>query len=856
MSRARTLGVALVALGLLLHLALALGLLRALPPGIRLGLAFACLVLLPGYAWVRLTALPPGGWWLSPSWALGMGVMWNALLVLATRILGLPFTVLSTWAAAANALLWAAALVLARGPVPAAGSALGRVSRWAILAAAGLSALFVLRVGPIETYVSDAPDHIGTVRRMLGSGDAFPKDAFFRDAGPGGADPRKGLWHPQIALLCRSADLDPLEAWNGLPPLIAPLTVLGAAALGLLISGSPGAAVAAWALLLVYGGSTAANPLRQMGYSSRLVDPLALAAVVAVLADLIAPKRARRVAAMALAVGAIATHVFGAVILLLSLGALGLGLLLRDRAWLADERRLLGTALAIAAAAAPYLLWRSLGSFAPGNIIHSEPQGLMSLAAGLAVVSPGVLWDVMGWGWVLFPLAWWPLWRDGRGNAAVLHLLTSSVAVAAIAFNPLAVAILQPRIGYLLMRLVGLLPLPGLVAWVVPGLAFGAARALDPRRRVRALLALAVVLGLLWPGLRDSAQVMADPALVTGPERRLSPLRWRDALEWMDAHLPPGRVVLSDPVTSYSVPMMTRHYVVTMLDQHGSPNDPRALDRILDARDALDPYGAWDRLRAVVERYGVDVIALNDRFAEVPRLDYWTPRPEWYAAARARLDRHPEAFERVFDRDGLVIYVVRAAALAALTESPPARPFVIPFQSGAFPVARRQSDGMPALHLVTFSSRVAAPGDTVRAVAEWRALEAMRPGSYFVTVRFDRDLPGGFEPPAAIGKPARKLLERVRGERYRFSSSHLPAGGAYGVDQWRSDEVVRDSFELVVPRDVAEGEYRAGVRMNLQPHYHNLRLSDYFVDDDLYAGLPSGSLLVRREGEKVNRVRN
>src|SRR5262249_51701145 len=93
-SRVRSSSVAAVALGLFLDLALALGLLPPPPGGLRLALAFGSVVLLPGYAWVRLTALPPGGWWLSPSWALGLGVMWNALLVLATRVLGLRFTVL------------------------------------------------------------------------------------------------------------------------------------------------------------------------------------------------------------------------------------------------------------------------------------------------------------------------------------------------------------------------------------------------------------------------------------------------------------------------------------------------------------------------------------------------------------------------------------------------------------------------------------------------------------------------------------------------------------------------------------------------------------------------------------------
>jgi hypothetical protein len=84
--------------------------------------------------------------------------------------------------------------------------------------------------------------------------------------------------------------------------------------------------------------------------------------------------------------------------------------------------------------------------------------------------------------------------------------------------------------------------------------------------------------------------------------------------------------------------MLTRHYVVTLMDQHSSPNDSLALTRILDARDALDPWGSWARMREVVTRYGVDAIVLNDRITEPLMFDYWSPNHEWFVAARARLD--------------------------------------------------------------------------------------------------------------------------------------------------------------------------------------------------------------------------
>jgi hypothetical protein len=98
--------------------------------------------------------------------------------------------------------------------------------------------------------------------------------------------------------------------------------------------------------------------------------------------------------------------------------------------------------------------------------------------------------------------------------------------------------------------------------------------------------------------------------------------------------------------------------------------------------------------------------------------------------------------------------------------------------------------------------------------------------------------------PAWLGKPVRKLVEARRGERYRFSHQYVPVGGAYGVDRWRADEVVRDSFRLAVPTDAAAGDYRVEVRLLREPRYANQRLSDWFFDRDGHSGVPLGRLAV------------
>ncbi len=850
------------ALAVAIHAALLAGVVP-LPEGVRVTLAAAVFLLAPGLAWcVLLDVRPPGGAWLLPAWALGMGVAWNAVLVSLCAIVRVPFTSLAAASLPMTGLLW---IVLirrehVRGATPAAVSSGGSprdaeatlrgAALVLTLAAAAVAAVHAARLGALIAYSSDSPDHIATVRRMIESRTLFPNDAFFRDPGAFGVDPRKFLWHAEVAVITTLARVSPLVAWQSLPALLSPLLVLNAAAFGALLGGGASAAVAAWALLFTYGSSINQATLRESVFATRLADQVALAATVALLADVVRPRRSMRLAAVALAVGAAAAHLFAAFQFAIVSGALAVGLLIRDRGASAPLKRLAVTALAMGAAVLPFTLWQVLRAPPPVNPIHIEPQGLMGLWDGVRVVSPDVLWEWMGFAWLSFPLLAVLLWREGRSSVAVLSLLTSALGAAVLMFVPPIVSLLQPRMGYLLMRVVWIAPLSGLMGWAIPKLTRDAFRR-PSASRLRAALLLGITLLLLLPGVSEGVYVLTHDGVIAKRERERSPLLWRPELEELDARLAPGSVVLADPLTSYAVPMLTRDHVVTMLDQHSSPADGHALDRVLDSRDALDPYADWSRVREILGRYGVDAIVLNRRFNEDPPADYWRPRASWFIAERERLDRHPAAFERMFYRGDFVAYRVRRPALDLLLDAPPARPFVRLYRPGLDPIGHRMVSGMPSLLGVALSPRIAAPGDSLHGLILWRSEARLPAGSYQVAVRFDRALPGTLTPPAFLAKPVRKLIERWRHERYRFRSDHLPVAGDYGVDQWKSGEVVRDSFFLIVPADVADGDYAVRVRMIRQPHYPNLRLGDYFFDDDYFSGILAAEFEVARAGARA-----
>ena len=677
---------------------------------------------------------------------------------------------------------------------------------------------------------------------MVETGDAFPNDAFFRDAGPEGADPRKALWHPQVAMIAMLAHVDPAAAWIQLPAVIAPFFLVNLAFLGWLARGGAGAAVFAVVQLVVLVGASHWWPLRKSAFATFLADELSTAAVFAVIADSIAPSRRERLSALGLALAAVATHVYSAIQLAMTLGALVAGLALRERRLRGPATRALVTSLLLGLAMVPWLLWRAHGSYSPANVIHTESQGLLFLGRSLRIVSFGVLWDWMGLLWLLVPAAAWGLAKDAR-NPAALYALTTSAVVALTIFDPLAVAVLEPRLGYLLMRMVWMVPIGALIGWLfltlVPRLGATTGRA---RLATGALLAGASL--VMLPTVHDTALAFLHPHAIAAADRDESPLRWAGAMRWMDRSLPAPQVVLADPMTSYGVPMLTRHWVVTLVDQHSSPSDAHALERILEARDALDPYGSWARTREVIAKHGVTAVVINSDFPYPVPSDYWASSPEWAAAARARLDSAPAAFERVHDEHGFTVYRVHREALDTLSTPPRPRPFTSPFVSGRFPIARRFDEAMPVVHRLQLWPARVVRGDTLRGVIDWRALAPLAAGSYRVYVRFDQPLPGGFTPPPSIDKPIRKLLEKVEHRRFRFREEHLPVEGAYGVDLWRPGEVVRDSFGLVVPPDAAPGYYRTEVRMNRSPHYPNLHLSDYLGDRDWFSGVALGAIEV------------
>jgi hypothetical protein len=397
-----------------------------------------------------------------------------------------------------------------------------------------------------------------------------------------------------------------------------------------------------------------------------------------------------------------------------------------------------------------------------------------------------------------------------------------------------------------------------ILATVVTALGEKALRGPGPARaRAWAWGGLAAFTLWLLPQVGQAVSLVTERPRLLAQERERGVAPWADVLEFLRRDDPARRVFVSDPATSYSIPAWTGRHVVTLLDQHSSPNDPRALERILAARDILSPFVDARRTLELLRAWQADAVVVNQRFEKPIDFDYWSVSPALYGPTREKFDAHPRWYRPVYSAPGAIVYAVTDEAKSGPLPPPTVAhgPLGVAGQEvGIVKAAPRPAsstfDGrIPGLrhHRTTTDRADYAPGDTVFIATWWSHDDsvALRPGSYAVFVRLDGQEPRGAFYSDLWEKPYRKLVERVTGKRWRVRTSHRPLNGIYGPDQWPPFTTVVDRSRLELPLNIAPGEYELRVRMVRMPHYPNTRLADYLSDDDLFSGPIVGRVSVR-----------
>jgi hypothetical protein len=145
---------------------------------------------------------------------------------------------------------------------------------------------------------------------------------------------------------------------------------------------------------------------------------------------------------------------------------------------------------------------------------------------------------------------------------------------------------------------------------------------------------------------------------------------------------------------------------------------------------------------------------------------------------------------------------------------------------------------------------VVPAGGEVAGTLYWSRASVVPPGTYVVSIRFDRrmlSLPLEGKP---FPKLTRKAMEELRGERYRFRADHMILGGLFGPDAWEANVLVEDGVRVQLPADLAPGRYHVQAKMLRVANQPNHDMRDFFFDDDVYQGVHIGEITIEPWSER------
>jgi len=691
---------------------------------------------------------------------------------------------------------------------------------------------------------TDAFDHLATVREIRDSGELLPLTTSYKYPEAPLPDPRKGFFHVGLAAMCVYSGSDPVVVWRELPVVLLPLALIVVFCLGRTLLGSAAGGLLAAALWLAcFGGGGSRLPV-QLGYAHNASE-IGTWVLVALLVKYAAGGRDRLALFSTAGLGALCfVHISSIVLALSAWGfflaaALVLGGPERRRVSL----RLVRAGLLWLLVGVPAATVKMLMSYAPANPIQLQKQNLLYFTDSLYVVNP--MW-VFAWlglpgALALVLAARSVLRRECRGPGA-LYVAGAALGPVLIVLNPLAVPALYSVVGYLVERLTWVVPYP----YVLAGFLLQVPAAVRSSGRGQAGLrsALCVILAVAVAG---AVARTAQSRLPGKRERGISYESWQPALAYLREEVREPSVVASDMLTSYSIPAFTKHHVVSTLHQHGSPNDPRGLDRLLALQDIMNPYPDPPTLRRRLLEWEVDYILVNTTFGRRYRLYFTELDPASLARLDAYLASRGSLFPLVFEAQGLRLYAVDREAVRCW--DPPDRPRP-PFLLGPDEEPPGETVGavfcdQVELVSVELDRNRVERGRKLEITCYWR--KAAEGISYempwTVQVRIQRDFPKGRLYSPAYGKVYRKAIELLRGERYRWRQSHLPAAGAIPPPRWGS-WIVKDEVAFRVPPWMKPGVYEVTVSIGPESVYPNFALKDFLSDDDRYSGVTVGEVVV------------
>ena len=692
----------------------------------------------------------------------------------------------------------------------------------------------VLLAGPSTEITGDTIDHAGYVAEIARTGDPFPTTAIYANPGADGKDFRKALLHAVYGFTARQTGASPiavLGAYGAFLLLVMTLVVY-AAARSLLQRHRLAAAIA---VILFLTGTDwgVCNPMiRAAFYPNRFGAAFLLMFIASAMEYMQrGPSVSLRWCAI-YAFAATAVHVQYGVLVA---GVAGIILLWRTCSPCATLEEHLTRSIRIAwwgvLGAAPFMIYRLATGYG-ANPLHQQVQSAVFVSDRWFMADPVRLWGILGPLGLAAIVCIGPLWRFRRTVPGVGFAIAALITYLVTQLVPFVMTPLYGAIRYLAFRLDPMVPFYLLPAFLL------ARRPHAPLAKIAVGIALVASVLPIFGRTAFSTKVLEA-------EHRRGPDRWARGLYQLASALPPGSVVASDPVTSYLMSAFTPYFVICTLDQHAPPNDMRIEERMNTARDIVSPYTTARDKDLLIRENHVSHVVINKALPPGLILNYWTLEPAMAQAALDMFESLRYEFEATRLDDGLTVFRWRHDERLSTLPRPAPRPVVAELPRGATPIGTAAGEAILEGATLRGAGILSAGGELVLDLY-WSRGASAPPGTYVVTVRFDRKdltLPFRGEP---FPKLTRKAVERWRRERYRFRADHMIHGGLFAPDAWEDDEIVEDDVRIQIPTDIAPGRYRVQARMRRVANQPNYLLRDFLYDDDSLSGVEIGEVTIQK----------
>ena len=700
-------------------------------------------------------------------------------------------------------------------------------------------------------YTSDSNDHIAYIRTISRTHEAFPEQFYYKDGGIISRDLRKSLYHTlwgAIEALTTSREV--VEIWPVISAFGASFMIISLVFSVTLLAGEVVIGIlSALLFVLLYHAGLKGYQLITIAYGYPFGKVFYLMFISSAIVYLTKRRKDYLIIAVLSISAATMTHIAHFLIGIFTVTSFAL-LLLIYRAYRKNRPILLKaflkfTAISIALNT-PYLLMRYLRDYYPANPIHTHLQGVLYLTDKLYSLNPITFFESSGTLGIVSILCLLIFSKEQKKLVPLRLLLHTTLAVIILVFNPIWIPFLAKKLSYLLIRFEFAIPAMIIPSFLIFSLISTNSQLSFSTQKKRKVIAwLVVIIFLIIPSI-NAIKGFAYSGKRIDIKRQTGYLALSDLFDEINKRNIKGEIFISDPLTSYAIPAFSDNFSVCPFDQHSTPNDSTALTRIAECRVIYDPYSSINEIMRVIKKYGATYIVINGRVPEYIQTLYWKPLADVARQVIERYRKEISYFTLIYESNNLAIFEVKKGHGVPLAEeSAQTPPFYGPL-SRNIEMKKFIPAGIDNIYIQDFkpSKRVVKRGEKVIIQVSWITTSRQPVAGYIAYLRFDTDYPKSWLYSKRYSKLYRKVLERIKGKRFRFRYDFQPLGGIYPPYSWPPGRPIITEATVPIPEDIETGVYTVSIKLNEKTQYPNYNLNDILSDTDMYSGMQVGTIEV------------